>query len=113
VASARTKGKDVIALAAHRDGEFDRFDRAVLADRPRRILELADQLEGQLGRVARPVEHAGGERAAGFGWFCSSQMCFLQAYEYPFEPTLRASGLRASSPARRRSISIGKSYFGR
>jgi hypothetical protein len=47
-------------------------------------------------------------------WLCGDQIPFSpKAYEYPFDPTLRASGLRTSSPARRRSISAGKSYRGR
>jgi hypothetical protein len=36
---------DVVAFASHANSELNRFDRAILADRSQRILELADQLK--------------------------------------------------------------------
>src|SRR5271169_914866 len=51
----------------HCDSELHRFDRAVLADRFQEILELADQLEGQPGRIAGPEEQARRKRSTGFG----------------------------------------------
>src|SRR5215467_6395272 len=47
---------NIIAFAPHRDAELRRLDRAILADRPRRVRELADQLEPQLAGIAGPVE---------------------------------------------------------
>jgi hypothetical protein len=46
--AARSKRIDVVAFAPHLDGELDRFDRAILPDRRRWIVEFADQFEWQI-----------------------------------------------------------------
>jgi hypothetical protein len=58
---------NVIALAPHRDGKLHRLDRPILPDRPRRVLELTDQLERQLCRIAAPIEKRRRKRASGLG----------------------------------------------
>ncbi len=50
-----------------RDGKLQRLDGTLLADQPRRILELAAQVERQLGRVAGSVEQGSRKRATGLG----------------------------------------------
>jgi len=64
---AGAKRIDVISLTPHRDSELHRFDRAILADRFQEIVEFADQLERQPGRIAGPAEQGRRKRSTGFG----------------------------------------------
>ena len=122
---AWTEGKDVVTLAAHRDGEFDRLEpcgpvRSAPADprvrRPARWATRPGRNAGRAwprgagGRALGPARR----RRRGPARDMRRPNCVLpKTYEYPFFPTMRASGLRTSSPARRRWISARKSYRGR
>ena len=65
--AAGAESIDVVPLAPHRDRELHRLDRTLLTDRPRRILELADPIEWQLGRIAAPVEEGRRQRSTELG----------------------------------------------
>jgi hypothetical protein len=63
--AAGTERIDIVTLTPHRHGELYGFDRAVLTDRLRKVIELADQIERQLRRFAGPVEQNRRKRSTG------------------------------------------------
>ena len=54
--AARAEGIDVVPLGLDAQREVERLDGALLADQPGRLIELAAQLERQLGRVAAAIQ---------------------------------------------------------
>ena len=54
--TARPEGVDIVPLAAHAQRELQRLDGPLLADQPRRLLELAAQIERQLRGIAAAIK---------------------------------------------------------